>query len=276
MKQVLSSVGNLGQRIIAGLIGAAIVVFCICYSEVSYFVLFGAIAFITLNEFYGLLGKARIHTSKVIGYIIGISLYIITFLVESRIIFPEYYYLVFSLAFILFINELYRRKEDSFIAVAYTLLGVIYVALPFSLLTICAFFTGEYRFGIVLGIIFLVWANDIGAYIAGRTLGKNKLFPSVSPKKTWEGSVGGAVLSLAISFGLSQYIHELTTMQWMIMSGIIIVTGSYGDLVESLLKRILAIKDSGEAIPGHGGFLDRFDALVFCLPFITVFLKIFV
>ena len=276
MKQVLSSIGNLGQRIIAGLIGAAVVVFCIYYNELSFFVLFGAIAFLTLNEFYGLLGKAGIHTNKIIGYLTGIGLYVITFLVESRIIFSEYYYLIAALSFTLFIMELYRRKENSFISISYTLLGIIYIALPFSLLTVCAFFSGSYKYGMVIGILFLVWANDIGAYIAGRTLGKTKLFPSVSPKKTWEGSIGGAILCLVTALGLSYYIYELSSIQWAILGVIIIVTGSYGDLVESLLKRILAVKDSGETIPGHGGFLDRFDALIVCLPFVTVFLKIFV
>jgi len=276
MKQVLSSIGNLGQRIIAGLIGAAIIVSSIWYSQYSYFALFGAIAFLTLNEFYGLLGKNGIHTNKIIGHLTSSGLFVITFFVQIGIITTQYFYILPALFFALFIAELYRRKEDSFQSIAYTLLGIIYIALPFSLFTVSAFFSGSYTFGIVFGILFLVWANDIGAYAAGRAFGKTKLFPSVSPKKTWEGSVGGVILSLITAWGLSNFFHELSAWQWIIIAIIVIITGSYGDLVESLLKRILAVKDSGEAIPGHGGFLDRFDALIFCLPFVTVFLKIFV
>ncbi len=276
MKQVLSRLGNLGQRIITGLVGATIIVSFICYNQFSYFILFGAIAFLTLNEFYALLKKAGIHTNKTLGHITGTGIFAIAFLVETKMILPDYYYLIIALAFTLFIMELYRRKDDSFSSIAYTLLGVVYIALPYSLLTVSAFFSGGYTYEIVLGILFLVWANDIGAYIAGRTLGKTKLFPSVSPKKTWEGSIGGGIFSLATALGLSYYFYELSAMQWIIIAIIVIITGSYGDLVESLFKRILAVKDSGETIPGHGGFLDRFDGLIFCLPFVTVFLKIFV
>jgi phosphatidate cytidylyltransferase len=120
-----------------------------------------------------------------------------------------------------------------------------------------------------------LWASDTGAYFAGTFFGKRKLFERISPKKSWEGFFGGAALALAFAYGLSLYFHTLTVQQWMIIGVIIVVGGTFGDLVESLLKRSIEIKDSGSILPGHGGFLDRFDGLFICAPFIVAYLEIF-
>ena len=159
-----------------------------------------------------------------------------------------------------------------------SLLGIIYASLPFTLVLDMAYSTtGSYSWQVVLGTLLLLWASDSGAYFAGKSLGKTKLFERISPKKTWEGSLGGLALSLIIAFGISNYLgwDDLQLWQWLSMSVIIVVIGGYGDLVESLLKRSLEIKDSGRAIPGHGGFLDRFDGLLLALPFLTAFLLLF-
>ena len=118
----------------------------------------------------------------------------------------------------------------------------------------------------------MVWATDIGAYFAGRKFGKNKLYPLVSPKKTWEGSIGGVVITILIAILMSFFFKECTMTQWIVLAIIVVIFGSIGDLVESMLKRSYSIKDSGTLLPGHGGFLDRFDAFIFLIPFATAYL----
>ena len=127
----------------------------------------------------------------------------------------------------------------------------------------------------MLGCLLILWANDTGAYFAGIRFGKTKLFERISPKKSWEGAFGGAVLGLIFAYLLSGYFTSLAVWQWMCIGLIIVICGDYGDLIESQLKRSIEIKDSGNALPGHGGFLDRFDGLLISAPFIVAFLEIF-
>jgi phosphatidate cytidylyltransferase len=271
----LNKLNNLTQRIIAGLIGSILVVSSIWFSEWTYFALFFSICYLALREFYILLKSAEIKVNKFFGIISGMIIFTSIFLIEKQVIDLKYYFLIFPFLFLIFLIELFQQNENPFVNIAFTFLGIIYIAFPFGLLNACAYHNGVYRPNIILGILFLLWANDIGGYIAGMALGKTKLFMRVSPKKTWEGSVGGGLLSIFTALTLSVVYRELSPIKWLILSLIIIVAGSYGDLVESLLKRSLAIKDSGEAIPGHGGFLDRFDGLLLSAPFIAAFLKMF-
>ena len=158
--------------------------------------------------------------------------------------------------------------------IAYTFLGIIYVALPFALICVLSMVLGRYSWQIVLGCLFLLWASDTGAYFAGTNFGKTKLFERVSPKKSWEGSIGGFILAMFIAYILSIYFEDIEGWKWYVIGAIIVIAGTYGDLVESLFKRSIKIKDSGSVIPGHGGFLDRFDGLLLSVPFIIAFLKL--
>jgi phosphatidate cytidylyltransferase len=178
--------------------------------------------------------------------------------------------------------KLYKRFERKpFTNIAYTFLGLFYVAAPFALLNIAAFENGNYNYQIMFGCLFILWASDTGAYFAGTYLGKRKLFERISPKKSWEGFFGGALLALAFAIGLPFFFESidqpsfLSLTNWIIVGLIIIVGGTFGDLIESLLKRSIEIKDSGDALPGHGGFLDRFDGLLISAPFIVAYLEIF-
>jgi phosphatidate cytidylyltransferase len=127
----------------------------------------------------------------------------------------------------------------------------------------------------VIGVFVILWSNDSGAYLAGRLFGKRKLFERISPKKTWEGFFGGAIIALVASFFYWKFTESLSMDQWLCIAVIIATTGTLGDLVESLFKRSIAIKDSGSLIPGHGGFLDRFDGLLLSMPFILTFIKFY-
>jgi phosphatidate cytidylyltransferase len=171
---------------------------------------------------------------------------------------------------------LYRKDDlQPFANLGYTFLGIIYVAVPFALVNELIITSNGYRPRLMIGILLMLWGNDSGAYFAGKFLGKRKLFERISPKKTWEGFFGGLAVSLIVALVCSHFFDDLGAIQWLITAVIISVTGTLGDLVESLFKRSISIKDSGSIIPGHGGFLDRFDGLLLSMPFIVTFLKIF-
>ena len=134
------------------------------------------------------------------------------------------------------------------------------------------FNNGKFSPNIVFGLLALTWMNDTGAYLVGSQIGKHKLFPRISPKKTWEGSTGGVVFTFVLAYILSLLFDDLRLVDWMFLAAIVGTFGSIGDLIESMLKRSLKIKDSGNLLPGHGGILDRFDAFIFLLPFAAAYL----
>lgn len=272
----IRSYSNLTQRIITAVIGAAIIVSAIVYNEWTYFLIFFLICFLTLREFYLLAGLDGMVIQQTFGIICGMSLYTLSFLIEDKLISYRYYFLIFPLISCVYMIKLYKKFERKpFTNIAFTFLGIFYVAVPYALLNIAAFENGHYNFEIIFGCLFILWACDTGAYIAGTLFGKRKLFERISPKKSWEGAFGGAALAVAMAFLMSTYFHSLAPWQWLTIAGIIIVGGTYGDLIESLLKRSIEIKDSGNILPGHGGFLDRFDGLLISAPFIVAFLEIF-
>jgi phosphatidate cytidylyltransferase len=266
---------NLTQRIITGVLGSAAIITAVCYSPWTYFIVFFIICFFTLLEFFRLIESDSIITQRMLGMLSGIFLFILTFLAEMRIIESRYYFLLFPLLALVFIVKLYNRSDKKpFVNIAFTFLGLLYISLPVSLLNFAVFEEGTYHYEIILGTLLILWATDTGAYFAGTFLGKHKLFERISPKKTWEGFVGGALLALVFAYGMSRFYASLSLAEWMGLGAIIIVCGTLGDLVESLLKRSMAIKDSGTVLPGHGGFLDRFDGLLICSPFLVAYLEL--
>ena len=272
----ISKYNNLTQRIITGLLGSAGIIAGVYYSDWTYFAVFLIIVFFGLLEFYKLAGLDGLVPQKSLGVLIGVLVYVGSFLIEKEILHHKYYIVIFPLMSCVYMIKLYKKFERKpFTNIAFTFLGVFYVAVPFALMNIAAFDKGQYNYEIIWGCLFILWASDTGAYFAGTYLGKRKLFERISPKKSWEGFIGGAILALVFAYGLAQFFHSLTVYQWMIIGVIIIVGGTFGDLVESLLKRSIEIKDSGSSLPGHGGFLDRFDGLLISAPFIVAYLEIF-
>ena len=276
MTSALSKYNNLTQRVIAGLLGVFIIITGVAYSDWAYFAIFFTLCMFTMLEFYKLTGIDGMIPLKWYGTISGLLIFTISFLEEKDIIGYQYYFLVFPIVFGIFLVKLYKKTDlKPFVNIGITFLGIIYVSIPFSLLNVSAFSLGHYSYQIVLGLLLMLWASDTGAYFAGTYFGKRKLFERVSPKKTWEGFIGGLLLAIAMAYCLSRYFFDLSPLQWIIAAVIMTVCGTYGDLVESLFKRSMSIKDSGTAIPGHGGFLDRFDGLLLSIPFIVTFLEIF-
>lgn len=181
--------------------------------------------------------------------------------------------------------EMYLASKNPFGNVGAYFLTLAYIGIPVGVLTIIALqpagwcMVGEhpsaaYMPNRVLGLLLLVWTNDTGAYLFGRAFGKHKLFERISPKKTWEGTIGGGIFAVLVAYGLSFVIHDFTLRQWLALSIVAAIGSNLGDLVESMLKRSVGVKDSGTLLPGHGGLLDRFDAFIFCLPFYWLVLQL--
>ena len=272
----INKYSNLGQRAITSVVGAGVILTSLVYSDWTYFLIFALILGASQMEFYKLSGLDGMLPLKSFGTMLGLLIFALTFMVEKERLPHEYLYLIFPLVSLTFFIKLYKKTDKKpFTGVAYTYLGIFYVAVPFSLLNLAVFSVDAvYHYEILVGCILILWASDTGAYFAGTRFGKTKLFERVSPKKSWEGFIGGAFSALIVAFVISNYFLVLEDWKWLVIAGIIIIAGTYGDLIESLFKRSIEIKDSGSVLPGHGGFMDRFDGLLLSAPFITAFLKI--
>lgn len=155
--------------------------------------------------------------------------------------------------------------------------GIIYISVAFGLMNSLFYYGGvdNVRIGVILGLFILTWSSDVFAYLTGSMFGKHKLFERISPKKTWEGSFGGLVFALLAAYILSIFITDISLLRWLVLAVVIVISGTLGDLVESMLKRNAGVKDSGTIFPGHGGVLDRFDAVIFATPMVFVTINLF-
>jgi phosphatidate cytidylyltransferase len=273
----INNYSNLGQRIITALIGVVIIIAGSVISPWFYFLIFGLILGFSQMEFYRLTGLDGMLPLKSFGTFLGMTIFTLSFLIGIGHLEDKYYFLIFPLASLVFFIKLYRKSDKKpFTGVAFTFLGIFYVAIPFSMLNVAAFAVdGSFHYEVIVGSLLILWASDTGAYFAGTKFGKTKLFERVSPKKSWEGFLGGAALAFLVAYFLSKNFNSLPEWKWLSIATIIIIAGTYGDLIESLFKRSIEIKDSGRSLPGHGGFMDRFDGLLLSAPFIATFLKIF-
>ena len=276
MRLTLNKYNNLTQRLVTGFIGAGLIIYASYFSEWTYFCVFLVICCLSIFEFYRLTGLDGMLPLKYIGTLNALLIFLLSFLVEKGVLSQQFYYIIFPSIALIFLIKLYKKEKKPFTNIACTLLGIIYVGLPFALLNLSVYADGQYNYQIIIGILLLLWASDTGGYIAGVLFGRHKLFERVSPKKSWEGMVGSFILAIIIATLLGKYFVTMTWFQWYIVAVIMVVAGTYGDLVESLFKRSIEIKDSGSSLPGHGGFLDRFDGLLISIPFIVFLLKVFI
>jgi len=235
------------------------------------------VTLLTLREFYSLDSWKSLKPDLFTGLLCGSLLYISVFII---FFFPDWMYIsliLMAIAFsVLFITELFRLRENPFSRIALTVLGLIYIALPLSLLNGLFFihFNPVPVTTLVLFYFILIWTNDTMAYITGMLLGRHPLYKAVSPKKTIEGSLGGLVFTLIGAWIISQFNTDLGLFSWLGFAVIVVVFGTLGDLIESMMKRSMQIKDSGNIMPGHGGLLDRFDAVFYSAPAIFAYLYI--
>ena len=270
-------------RTITALVYAAVMLFCILKGGPWFVGLFGLCTILSTVEYIGLANRykqsdasrlwAAIAAFTFYAAIVGLSV-----MPSSAILFLPF---VFTLIVIL-VRELYYRKPSPINDWVHTLFPVIYLALPFGLTSLLAFDAQGPETGyspvIPLTLFVFIWCNDVGAYCTGCTIGKHKLFERISPKKTWEGSIGGAVFTMIAAFLLHKFMPDMYSFMplwvWIGMALVVVVFGTWGDLIESLMKREMGIKDSGKILPGHGGMLDRFDSALLAIPATVVYFSL--
>jgi len=242
-----------------------------------YGILFFAITLLSLHEFYRLYAGTPYPVPKISGMAAGSFIFILSFVHFSGLAEPGLFSLVIPLALFLFIAEIYGKKDNPFLSLSNLNFGLVYIAVPYSLSAFLVFpgaNNHQYTSGILLGLLTLIWLNDTGAYVFGILFGKHRLFERISPKKSWEGAIGGTIVTLGLGYCMNFFVPFLSRLDWVILSLLVSVFGVYGDLFESLLKRSAGIKDSGNLIPGHGGILDRMDSFLFIIPASVAYLML--
>ena len=279
-------VKNLIIRAITGAVFVAIMVVGISFRPDVMILLFAAITGLTIWEFTGLVNQSEnvavnrfISTAAGIYFFLAVAGYC-SGLTPSAAFVPYLLTVVYLL-----VSELYLKQTNPINNWAYTMLSQMYIALPFSMINVLAFRStpdGNVTFEwlLPLSLFIFLWTNDTGAYCSGSLLGRHKLFPRISPGKSWDGSIGGAVfvmIAAAIIYFLNVgqtdgLVAGMPLWQWLGLGLVVVVFGTWGDLVESLFKRTLGIKDSGNILPGHGGMLDRFDSSLMAIPAAVVYL----
>ena len=268
---------NFYKRSITGVVFVAVLGGAILFHPATLFLLFAVIIGLGVWEFYRLIDATELKPNKIAGLTAGLAFFGITCLYATGTVPIEFYWLVIPFLSAVFIAELYRKLATPFQNIAITLFGVGYVAVPLSLLVLLGFpnlSISGYQQTMIIGYFFLLWSSDTGAYITGVSIGRHPMFARVSPKKSWEGFAGGFILTLSVAYIISHYFTAISTIDWMVIAVIICIFGVWGDLIESLLKRSLQIKDSGNILPGHGGILDRFDSVLFSAPIVFLYLQL--
>ena len=274
---------NFIVRTITAVFFVAAIVTCFLRAE-AMILLFALVTGLTVWEFTGLVNdRDSVTVNRMISTVAGVYFFFAMAGYNSGIVSAGVFIPYLITLIYLMVAELYLKQEDPVHDWAYTMLSQLYIALPFSLLSVLAFRSvGSdivYTWHVPLSVFVFLWINDTGAYLCGSLLGKHKLFPRISPGKSWEGSIGGGILVIAIAV-LVWYLTEqynmndlqLSAIEWAGLGLTVVIFGTWGDLIESLFKRTLGIKDSGNILPGHGGMLDRFDSSLLAIPAAVVYL----
>ena len=245
------------------------------YTFTGFYLILSVLA---LFEFFKLIKISGIRPHRNIALAVSTLMFLMTAGYHFLQFETKYMLLMVPLLFSVFISELYKKNKIPFANISYTFVGFIYITVPFCFFYSLGFLIDsyEYNFHLPLAFLLMLWASDTGAYLFGVKFGKTRLFERHSPKKSWEGFLGGIITSVAASYLISLYFTEIDFVIWAGMAVLIVSFGTLGDLVESMLKRSLDVKDSGALLPGHGGILDRFDGLLISAPVVYTYLYLLI
>ena len=276
---------ELTVRTVSGVVMLLLFIGALVLSPWSAAALFGVIMIGGLLEFYNLCRKKGFAPMYSVGIATSVALLVVTFTVftqwgvpatemTARLVLGALLYAMLIVP-TTFVCELWRKSETPIANIATTFMGVIYVALPMAVLPfIPQLLVGKWSAWAMLAFVSIIWANDVFAYLVGVTCGKHRLCERISPKKSWEGFFGGLLGAVAMGY-VAATVLEASVAMWIGVALVAAISGVFGDLVESMMKRSIDIKDSGNIIPGHGGWLDRFDALILSAPFVFVYACIY-
>jgi len=251
----------------------------IIWNSYAFALVFLLVAVLGLLEFYRLLKSGGVNPFTFTGLMVAVPIYVLIALIANLKIPGYYVVMILPLLFIIPLTAVYKYDNSVFKNTIYTVFGIIYIIIPFAVLNL--FFDPQLKknpdqYMLLLGYFIIMWLNDSAAYLIGAWIGRNQLAKSVSPKKTWEGSIGGFIFGMATAISVYFVFRVYSLFDWVIIGLLVIVFGTFGDLFESLFKRNLGIKDTGRIIPGHGGILDRFDGILLSAPFIYLYIFLFI
>jgi phosphatidate cytidylyltransferase len=269
---------NLFIRTYTGGIYVALTIGSILISKYTFIVFFAFLLSYTLFEFYRLCRNGDIKPQVLTGIILSLYLFVSFFLYDMKLVGENIFFGLVPLFMIVPFVELISKNKNPVQNIAYTFLGILYVAVPFSVLnfivTPIELEPERYMPEILIGLFIIIWVNDSWAFLFGSWFGKTKMLERISPKKTWEGAIGGAVISIILAVILFSFLDFLSTFHVVILTILTVIAGTFGDLTESMIKRSFNVKDSGNLMPGHGGLLDRFDSLLFSAPVYYIYISI--
>ena len=270
---------ELKTRTIWGLLFVTAIIGAILIGSYTFAALFFVLSVMTLREFYSLCRTAGFSPQFYPGLIAGATIFVISCFVARQTIDYTAFYYVLPLVYAFPVYELYRKKDKPLANIALTGYGIVYVSIPFAMLNFLAFPAFDaaihYDYGLLISLFLFVWASDSGAYLFGVRFGRHRLFERISPKKSWEGLFGGLITSLATAWILTFVLPEYSFHLLGVMALVVVISGTLGDLVESMVKRSIGVKDSGRFMPGHGGLLDRFDSILLASPVIYFVFQFF-
>ena len=271
---------NFALRLLTGIVFGLTIISGIIYCSCTFLALFMVITFLCLWEFYRIINNFKetginplIHGTG--GALMFLSVFLYTSGATGRYIFSLYLLYISGVL----IYELYSKHKSPVTRLAYIFFGQCYIALPFSVLNFLAFRGSPsnppvYQWVWLIALFLFIWAYDTGAYLIGIKFGKHRLFERISPKKSWEGFFGGLVFAIIFAFIFAHFYQQTAWYHCVAISIGVVVFSTYGDLVESLIKRSAEVKDSGSLLPGHGGFLDRFDSMLLAVYFMAIYLEL--
>jgi len=282
-------------RTVTGLFVVGAVVAAIIYDPMAFLIIFGILTAGVLWEFYSLINVTKeVHITRPIHCIGGVMLFVCTFCTSSHLTGNAIFLMFLGYMMLMFISLLYSKRNNPLRELAYIIIGLVYIGLPIALLNVLAFHTvkfnihsiNDYSPIFLLSLFFFIWIYDTGAYLTGISIGRHRLCPRISPKKSWEGVFGGLFFCILLGWSLSYdgfwnfigiNIHDgirLSHLEWIGMGIIVAIFSTFGDLIESFVKRSVGVKDSGTILPGHGGLWDRFDSLLMACPALVIYLFI--
>lgn len=263
-------------RTVSGLIYAAVMIVSVTVNPLIFLAIFLFILILGMVEFYRICSIPESRPMVIPGIVTGVILFLTFFLIRYTHADSRIFLVIPASGLVLMTLPMFQQKNHPILSASLTFLGIVYVSIPIAIFNFLVYhpYTDGFDYQVVLFLFLILWMNDTGAYITGRLIGKHKMFPRISPKKSWEGLAGGLLMALLTTWLSRPLFPDVPLLHLWVLCLVIVIAGTFGDLVESTWKRAAGVKDSGKLMPGHGGILDRFDSLIFAAPAVYIIITL--